>query len=81
MSDANLPTPLMTAIIAGAVSLLVAVITGAISFLTLAINTWVTGRRERLNRRRDIFAKAFAAAVAYEEFPYVVRRRRASADR
>jgi hypothetical protein len=78
MNDANLPAPLIAAVIAGTVSLLVVVITGAISLLTLAINTWVTGRRERLNRRRDIFAKAFATAVAYEEFPYVVRRRRAS---
>jgi hypothetical protein len=61
------------------IPIIVAAITGAISLLVLAINAWLTGRRERANRRRDIFSKAFTAAVAYEEFPYVVRRRRTSA--
>lgn len=37
------------------------------------------GRRARLDRQRERFAEAFAAIVAYAEFPYVVRRRRASA--
>jgi hypothetical protein len=56
-----------------------AAITAAASLLALAINAWLTAYRERANRRREMFSKAFAAAVAYEEFPYVVRRRRTSA--
>jgi hypothetical protein len=76
MSDGSLSTPITIAIIAGVASFIVAVTTGAVSLVTLAINAWLTGHRDRINRRRDIFAKAFAAATAYEEFPYVVRRRR-----
>ena len=61
------------------VPIIVAAITGAVSLLALAINAWLTAYRGRVNRRREMFSKAFAAAVAYEEFPYVVRRRRTSA--
>ena len=61
------------------VAIIVASITAAASFAALAINAWLSGHRERQNRQRDVFSKAFIAAVAYEEFPYVVRRRRASA--
>jgi hypothetical protein len=61
------------------VPIIVAAITGAVSLLALAINAVLTAYRERVNRRREMFSKAFAAAVAYEEFPYVVRRRRVSA--
>jgi hypothetical protein len=61
------------------VPIIVAAITGAVSLLALAINAVLTAYRERVNRRREMFSKAFAAAVAYEEFPYVVRRRRTSA--
>src|SRR5262252_7527444 len=53
-------------------------LTAAASLLALAINAWLTAYRERVNRRREMFSKAFAAAVAYEEFPYVVRRQRTS---
>jgi hypothetical protein len=68
MSDVSLYVPII-----------VAAITGAVSLLALAINAILTAYRERVNRRREMFSKAFAAAVAYEEFPYVVRRRRISA--
>jgi hypothetical protein len=61
------------------VPIIVAAITAAVSLLTLAINAVLTAYRERVNRHRELFSKAFAAAVAYEEFPYVVRRRRISA--
>ena len=44
--------------------------------LALAINAFVGGRRDRIARQRQEFSKAFVACVAYEEFPYVVRRRR-----
>jgi len=68
MNGGDIPVPLM-----------VAVIVGTFSLATLAINSWLSGHRDRMNRRRDIFSKAFIAAVAYQEFPYVVRRRRSSA--
>ena len=67
MTESNIPTPIIVAIISGAVSLAV-----------LAINSWLTGHRERTNRRRDMLSKAFSVAVSYREFPYVVRRRRSS---
>ena len=67
MTDSSIPPAIIGAAIAGAVSLAV-----------LAINSWLTGHRDRVNRRRDLFSKAFTSAVAYREFPYVVRRRRSS---
>ena len=67
MTEGDIPIPIVVAIISGAVSL-----------VALAVNSWLTGHRERTNRRRDTFSKAFSAAVAYREFPYVVRRRRSS---
>jgi hypothetical protein len=53
-------------------------ITAAIAVLSLAVNHVVKTVRENRSRRRDMFAKAFSATVAYSEFPYVVRRRRTS---
>ena len=53
-----------------------AVIGGAVSLLALALNTIISNLRDRIARQRQEFSKAFAACVAYEEFPYVVRRRR-----
>ncbi len=61
------------------IAIIVAAMMGAVSIATLAVNSWLSGHRERTNRQRDVFSKAFIAAVAYEEFPYVVRRRRVSA--
>ena len=55
-----------------------AAIAGAVSLTVLAVNSWLSGHRERVNRHRDVFSKAFASVVAYSEFPYVVRRRRSS---
>jgi hypothetical protein len=57
-------------------TIVAAAITGAVSVLLWAINAVVGGHRERLARQREEFAKAFATCVSYEEFPYVVRRRR-----
>ena len=54
------------------VAIVVAAMMGAVSIATLALNAWLSGHRERKNRQRDVFSKAFAAAVAYEEFPFVV---------
>ena len=56
-----------------------AAIGGAASLLALAINAIISGWRNRIARQRQEFSKAFAACVAYEEFPYIVRRRRNNA--
>lgn len=53
-----------------------AAIGGAISLLALALNAIISNWRDRIARQRQEFSKAFAACVAYEEFPYIVRRRR-----
>lgn len=53
-----------------------AIIAGAASLLVLAFTVWVAGQKDRDNRRRDTYSKAFAVVAAYKEFPYVVRRRR-----
>jgi len=53
-----------------------AVIGGAVSLLALALNVIISNRRERISRQREELSKAFAACVAYEEFPYIIRRRR-----
>ena len=60
------------------VAIVVAAMTGAVSIAALAINSWLSGHKERMNRQREIFSRAYIAVVAYEEFAYVVRRRRAS---
>src|SRR6266498_3816668 len=54
----------------------VAILAGSFSLIVLVLNMWVSGQRDRDSRRRDTYAKAFSAVVAYKEFPYVVRRRR-----
>jgi len=56
-----------------------AAIGGAASLLALAINAIISGWRNRIARQRQEFSKAFAVCVAYEEFPYIVRRRRNNA--
>ncbi len=68
MSETGLPTAVTAAAIGGAVSL-----------LALAINNIISGWRDRTARQRQEFSKALAACVAYEEFPYVVRRRKSNA--
>ncbi len=57
----------------------IAIIGGAVSLFALAVNVIISGRRERIIRQRKEFAKALAACVAYEEYPYIVMRRRAEA--
>jgi hypothetical protein len=39
---------------------------------------WWTLRRQRQEERRRRFAEAFAAVMAYREFPYAIRRRAAT---
>jgi hypothetical protein len=52
-----------------------AVITAGFAIVSWVLNAITTAIREDRGRRRDSFSKAFAAIVAYAEFPYVVRRR------
>jgi len=56
-------------------AIVVAAFGGIISLLALAANAIISGRRNRITRQTQEFSKAFAACVAYEEFPYIVRRR------
>ena len=64
MSVSGIPIPLVAAALTAAVSI----------FLWVA-NTLLTARRETISRQRDTFSKAYAACVAYQEFPYIIRRR------
>ena len=65
MTDLNVPIPVIVTMIAASASIVV-----------VAINSLVSGHRERMNRRRDAYSKALTAITQYEEFPYVVRRRK-----
>ncbi len=56
-----------------------AAIGGAASLLVLALNAVIGSWRDRIARQRQEFSKAFAACIACEEFPYVVRRRKSNA--
>lgn len=58
--------------------IIAAAVTGAVSVLIFALTNWRTGERDRLTRNREVFSKAYAAIQEYKEFPYVIRRRRAS---
>ena len=58
--------------------IIAAAVTGAVSILVFALTNWRTGERDRLTRNREVFSKAYAAIQEYKEFPYVIRRRRAS---
>lgn len=60
------------------VPIIVAAILGAVSVLGFAVNSGLSSHKDRANRQREVFAQAFVAVVAYEEYPFVIRRRRAS---
>jgi len=47
-------------------------VAAVVSLLTL----WVAGLRAERTRRRELYADALAATMAYREFPYAIRRRR-----
>lgn len=57
---------------AAAIATLVA---AGVSALITVLGLWVAGRRQARERRRDLYADAFAATMTYREFPYVIRRR------
>jgi hypothetical protein len=49
-----------------------------LSILALVISVgtfFVADRRARLDRQRQVFGDAFAAVMAYREYPFIVRRR------
>ena len=48
-------------------------VSAAIGLVTL----WVAGIRAERARRRELYADALAGTMAYREFPYAIRRRRA----
>jgi hypothetical protein len=48
-------------------------VSAAIGLVTL----WVAGARVERARRRELYGEALAATMAYREFPYAIRRRRA----
>jgi hypothetical protein len=54
---------------------MVAAVSGAIALISL----WVNGIRQERARRQRVYADALAVLVAYREFAYVIRRRRAPA--
>jgi hypothetical protein len=56
--------------------IIVAIISGIVSILALTLNAIINSRKEQNTRQRQEFSKAFSACVAYEEFVYIVRRRR-----
>lgn len=66
MPPNNDPSLLEPAIVA-------ALVAAAVSLTTL----WWNSRKSRLDRQRQLFADAFYPCIAYREFVYVIRRRRA----
>lgn len=50
-----------------------ALVAAAVSLTTL----WWNSRKSRLDRHRELLADAFYQSIAYREFVYVIRRRRA----
>jgi hypothetical protein len=45
--------------------------------LTGVVAWWANGARSERTRLQKLYADAFSAVVSYQEFPYVIRRRRA----
>jgi hypothetical protein len=64
---------LATISLATAIPLIVLAVTSAGGVLTW----WANGVRSERARLQTLYADAYAAVVAYQEFPYVIRRRRA----
>ncbi|MCY4086134.1 MAG: hypothetical protein OXG37_04415 [Actinomycetia bacterium] len=60
-SASNVWTPVAIAILVSA----------AVSLTALVL----AGRRDRLDRQRQVFAEAFEAVAQYREYPFIVRRR------
>lgn len=54
-------------------AIVAALVAAAVSLTTL----WWNSRKSRFDRQRELFAEAFYQCIAYREFVYVIRRRRA----
>lgn len=52
-------------------TIVIAIVALAVSLATF----FLSGRRARLDRQRQVFADAFEAVMEYREYPYIVRRR------
>jgi hypothetical protein len=66
----------MIAAASSGVSLLQSAVVAALVAAAVSLTTlWVTERRTRQDRQRQLFAEAFEACIAYREFAYIVRRR------
>ena len=52
-------------------AILAALVSAAVALVTVAWN----GRRNRLDRQRQLFAEALGAVMAYREYVFIVRRR------
>lgn len=55
-------------------TIVASVVSGAIALLTF----WANGVRQERGRRQGLYADALAVLVAYREFAFVIRRRRAA---
>jgi hypothetical protein len=53
------------------------IVAAAVSGLVSLGTSWADGVRKEQDRRRSLYANALAVLVAYREFAYVIRRRRA----
>jgi hypothetical protein len=51
-------------------------VSGIVSVSIALLGSWFVNRRAQRDRHRTVFEEAFAACVAYVEFPYAVHRRR-----
>jgi hypothetical protein len=60
---------------AATATLIAAVVAG----LVAVVGIWINGLRADRARRRELYARGLAATLAYREFPYAIRRRRADA--
>jgi hypothetical protein len=58
---------------AATATLIAALIAGVIA----AVGIWINGLRGDRTHRRELYARGLAATLAYREFPYAIRRRRA----
>jgi hypothetical protein len=56
-------------------AVLAAAIAGGVAVFTWAVGSIISTVQRDRQRRREAFSRAFAAIVAYAEFPYEVRRR------
>lgn len=57
-------------------AIVAAIVSGVVGLVTV----WLSQRKDRLDRQRQLFAEAYDFSCAYREFPYVVRRKDGSAE-